>query len=59
MGTTTWGWVADATVYITLLLTLSGIYLWVLVREERKAGIVVLGAGAVSFVAVLSVLLIG
>jgi hypothetical protein len=59
IGTTAWGWIADATVYVTLLLTLSGIYLWVLVREERKAGIVVLGAGAVSFVAVLYVLMIG
>ena len=45
--------------YVTLLLTLSGIYLWVLVREERKAGMAVLGAGAVSFVAVLYVLMIG
>ena len=44
--------------YVTLLLTLSGIYLWVFVREERKAGIVVLGAGAVSFVAILYALMI-
>ena len=58
IGTKAWGWIADATVYATLLLTLSGIYLWVLVREERKAGIVVLGAGAVSFVAILYALMI-
>ena len=58
IGTKAWGWIADATVYVTLLLTLSGIYLWVFVREERKAGIVVLGAGAVSFVAILYALMI-
>jgi hypothetical protein len=58
IGTKAWGWIADATVYVTLLLTLSGIYLWVFIREERKAGIVVLGAGAVSFVAILYALMI-
>ena len=58
IGTKAWGWIVDATVYVTLLLTLSGIYLWAFVREERKAGIVVLGAGAVSFVAILYALMI-
>ena len=58
IGTKAWGWIVDTTVYVTLLLTLSGIYLWAFIREERKAGIVVLGAGAVSFVAILYALLI-
>ena len=58
IGTKAWGWLVDATVYFTLLLTLSGIYLWVFIREERKAGIVALGAGAVSFVGILYALMI-
>jgi len=58
IGTKAWGWIADATVYITLLLTLSGVYLWMFIREERKAGIAVLGAGAVSFAAILYALML-
>ena len=58
IGTTAWGWIADATVYVTLLLTLSGLYLWMFIREERKSGIAVLGAGAVSFAAILYALML-
>jgi len=58
IGTKAWGWLADATVYVTLLLTLSGVYLWMFIREERKSGIAVLGAGAVSFAAILYALML-
>ena len=58
IGTAAWGWIADATVYVTLLLTLSGIYLWMFIREERKSGIAVLGAGTVSFAAILYALML-
>lgn len=58
IGTKAWGWIADATVYVTLLLTLSGVYLWMFIREERKSGIAVLGAGAVSFAAILYALML-
>ena len=58
IGTKAWAWIVDTTVYVTLALTLSGIYLWAFIREERKVGIVVLGAGAVSFVAILYALMI-
>ena len=44
-----WGWVADATVYLTLFLTATGVYLWALIRAERKAGLIFLGSGALSF----------
>ena len=44
-----WGWVADATVYLTLFLTASGVYLWALLRAERRAGLICLGSGALSF----------
>lgn len=48
-----WGWVADGTVYITLFLTLTGIYMWTVLKSERKAGLLALGSGAFAFIAIL------
>ena len=44
-----WRWLSDATAYLTLFISLSGIYLWYVLRAERKAGLILLGAGAMSF----------
>ena len=44
-----WHWLADATVYLLLFITLSGVYLWYIVRSQRTIGIALLTAGAVSF----------
>jgi len=44
-----WFWVADATVYLVLFITVSGVYLWYLVRAQRRIGMVLMAAGAVSF----------
>jgi len=44
-----WSWLADATVYLVLFITASGIYLWYVLRAERKIGIGLLTAGALSF----------
>jgi hypothetical protein len=44
-----WRWMADATVYLTLFLTISGIYLWFILRAERAIGYALLFAGAVVF----------
>ena len=44
-----WSWFADATVYLTLFMTVSGIYLWYVLRAERKIGSILMVAGAVSF----------
>jgi hypothetical protein len=44
-----WSWLADATVYLVLFLTVSGVYLWYVLRAERKVGLGLLAAGAVSF----------
>ena len=52
-----WGWVADATVYLTLFLTATGVYLWALLRTERRAGLVFLGSGALSFFLLIFALL--
>jgi hypothetical protein len=44
-----WGWLADATSYLLLFLSASGIYLWSVLRAERRAGLIFLGAGALTF----------
>ena len=44
-----WRWLADATVYLLLFITASGIYLWLALRSERRVGIAMLIAGAISF----------
>ena len=44
-----WRWFADATVYLTLFITVSGIYLWYMLRAERRVGFILLFAGALTF----------
>ena len=44
-----WRWMADATVYLILFISVSGIYLWYVLRAERAAGLILLSAGALSF----------
>jgi hypothetical protein len=51
-----WRWLADATAYATLLITLSGIYLWIAIKAERRVGLALLGAGAVSFFGLVAAL---
>ena len=52
-----WGWLTDATVYLALFLTVSGIYIWVVLKAERKTGLIALGAGCLSFGAITYALL--
>ena len=44
-----WRWMADATVYLILFISISGIYLWYVLRSERKVGFILICAGALSF----------
>ncbi len=44
-----WRWMVDATVYLVLLVLVSGLYLWYVLRAERTVGVVLLLAGALSF----------
>ena len=44
-----WRWFADATVYLTLFISVSGIYLWYMLRAARRVGLIRLFAGTVSF----------
>jgi hypothetical protein len=45
-----WKWLADATVYLLLFITISGVYLWTVLRAERRMGLALLAGGAFSFV---------
>jgi hypothetical protein len=47
--TKAWGWFADANVYLLLFVSVSGLYLWAVIGAERKAGLLFLGAGMLSF----------
>jgi hypothetical protein len=47
--TRAWRWLADATVWLVLFLSISGIYMWAVLRSERKVGLILLLAGALSF----------
>ena len=46
IGTRIWRWFADATIYLLLFISISGIYLWWAIQAERIAGVVLLVAGA-------------
>jgi hypothetical protein len=47
--TQAWRWLADITVYFTLFVTITGIYLWFAIKAERRVGLAMLTAGAVTF----------
>lgn len=49
IGTHVWRWFADATIYLLLFISISGIYLWWAIRAERRMGLALLTAGAVTF----------
>ncbi len=44
-----WRWLADATVYLLLFVSVSGIYLWAVLKAERRVGLGLLAAGALTF----------
>jgi len=46
--TRVWSWFADATIYLTLFISVSGVYLWCMLKAERTVGFALLAAGAVS-----------
>ena len=51
--TRAWRWLADATVYLLLFISATGLYLWFAIKAERRIGLVLIGAGAASFSAFL------
>lgn len=50
VGTQVWRWFADATIYLLLFISASGIYLWCAMTAERRIGLTLLTAGAVTLV---------
>ena len=46
LGTRVWRWFADATIYLLLFVSISGLYLWCTIRAERRIGLTLLSAGA-------------
>jgi hypothetical protein len=44
-----WKVLADATAYLTLFITISGIYLWIALKAERRVGLALVLAGAITF----------
>lgn len=44
-----WRWFSDATAYLTLFISVSGIYLWYVLRSERRTGFILLAAGTLTF----------
>ena len=49
IGTGIWRLFADATIYLLLFISLSGVYLWFAIKAERRIGFAVLTAGAFTF----------
>lgn len=45
----TWAWMADGTAWLLIFLSVSGIYLWTVIRSERRIGLILILAGAISF----------
>jgi hypothetical protein len=48
-----WRFAADSVVYLLLFVSISGIYLWAVLKSERRLGLLFLGAGVVSCVAMI------
>jgi hypothetical protein len=44
-----WRWMADTTVYLVLFISISGVYLWYMLRAERRVGFILLFLGALTF----------
>jgi hypothetical protein len=43
-----WTWLADGTAWLLIFLSVSGVYLWALLRAERTAGVTLIAAGLIS-----------
>ncbi len=46
-----WRWLSDATAYLVLFITITGIYLWYVLKAERRIGYILLGTGTLLFFA--------
>jgi hypothetical protein len=51
--TQVWRQFADGTIYLTLFISISGIYLWYALKAERRIGFALLAAGGVTFIGLI------
>lgn len=56
LPTSIWRWFADLTIYLTLFITITGLYLWWALRAERRIGLLLLSAGLVTLLGLANVL---
>jgi hypothetical protein len=57
IGTQLWRVLADATIYLLLFVSLSGIYLWWAIKAERRIGMTLLATGVATFFGLIYVAL--
>ena len=50
---------ADATIYLLLFITLSGVYLWWAIKAERRTGLALISAGAITLFGLIFAVLHG
>jgi len=48
-----WTWFADGTAWLLIFLSVSGAYLWAVLRSERHIGLMLLAGGVISFLGAL------
>jgi len=53
-----WAFLVDGVVYFVLFISASGIYLWLVLKAERKTGLIVMGAGCFTFAAIVMALVL-
>jgi hypothetical protein len=59
IGTEAWRVFADTTIYLLLFISITGIYLWWAIKAERRIGLTLLTAGAVTFLGLVFAILHG
>jgi hypothetical protein len=53
IGTRIWKTFADATIYLLLFISISGLYMWWAIKAERRIGSALLTAGVVTFLGLI------
>ncbi|HEY0284110.1 MAG TPA: PepSY-associated TM helix domain-containing protein [Vicinamibacterales bacterium] len=53
IGTQIWRLFADATIYLVLFISVTGVYLWWAIKAERRIGLALIAGGAVTFVGLI------
>lgn len=56
IGTVLWRVFADATIYLLLFISVTGVYLWWAIKAERRIGFTLLAGGAATFAGLIYVI---